>query len=171
MNEIILAIDDNPFDLKLIRSILAKVGYVVRTAAGAEDALETLSSLTPDGVLMDVRMPGIDGLQLTRLLKLSQRTKAIPILAVSAHDTPEKIREAFMAGSSGYVVKPINTETFARTVQQCLSRSRRASRRRAASIGHESRGEAARWDYRGMGRLRGVRGGSERGGGDDSPSL
>jgi two-component system cell cycle response regulator DivK len=151
MNQTILTVDDNPMNLKLIKLLLAKEGFTVRTAEGAQDALEVLQSFTPDAVLMDIAMPGINGLQLIRLLKLNQRTRGIPILAVSAHALRDNIQEAYTAGCDGYITKPIDTRTFGSVIQDCLSaalgRQRKPRREESALF-------PARWDYRGRQRKR-----------------
>jgi len=151
-NQIILAVDDNPASLKLIQWLLVEQGYIVRTAESAQNALELLQSFTPDGVLMDIRMPGINGLQLTRLLRLGQRTRPIPILAVSSYATPKKIREAFLAGCSGYVAKPIDTGTFPGVLQEVLRRASGKQKKRSSLSPEERALPVPRWDYRANGR-------------------
>jgi CheY-like chemotaxis protein len=118
----ILIVDDDSDTLRLLEFLLASEGYAVRTADGAESAMALLYSFTPDAVLMDIRLPGMDGLQLTRLIKLTGKSKRIPILAVSASDTPLTIQEAYDAGCDGYITKPVDTDTFASTVRQYLDR-------------------------------------------------
>ena len=96
-------------------------GFAVRTAGGAEDALAHLYSFTPDAVLMDIRLPGMNGLELTRLIKLARGSKQFPIVAVSATDTAEMIQEAYEAGCAGYITKPVDTRTFASDVRHYLN--------------------------------------------------
>src|SRR5262245_60709752 len=71
----ILIVDDNPVNLKLVRILLAGEGYAVRTAADAEEALQVLKESNPELILMDVQLPGIDGLELTRRLKMDPATR------------------------------------------------------------------------------------------------
>jgi CheY-like chemotaxis protein len=120
--ESILIVDDDSDTLRLLEFLMAREGYAVQTANGAEDAMALLYSFTPDAVLMDIRLPGMDGLQLTRLIKLTGTTKKIPILAVSASDTALTIQEAYDAGCDGYITKPVDANTFASTVRQYLDR-------------------------------------------------
>jgi CheY-like chemotaxis protein len=120
--ESILIVDDDSDTLRLLEFLMAREGYAVQTANGAEDAMTLLYSFTPDAVLMDIRLPGMDGLQLTRLIKLTGTTKKIPILAVSASDTALTIQEAYDAGCDGYITKPVDANTFASTVRQYLDR-------------------------------------------------
>ena len=114
--------DDDSDTLRLLEFLMASEGYVVQTAEGAEAAMALLYSFTPDAVLMDIRLPGMDGLQLTRLLKLTGKAKRVPILAVSASDTAVTIEEAYEAGCDGYITKPVDSHTFASTVRQYLDR-------------------------------------------------
>ena len=93
----ILIVDDNPDTLRLLEFLMSADGYSVRTAVGAEDALTHLYAFTPDAVLMDIRLPGMNGLELTRLIKLARGSKQFPIVAVSATDTAEMIQEAYEA--------------------------------------------------------------------------
>ena len=88
----------------------------------AEQALALLPETTFDAVMTDIRLPGMDGLQLTRLIKLARGAKQVPIIAVSANNTPKSIQEAFESGCDGYITKPVDTRTFATDVHQYLDR-------------------------------------------------
>ena len=118
----LLIVDDNPANLKLLGLLLRADGYSVKTAESATDALKLLSSYTPDLILMDIQMPGVNGLQLTRILKSDPRTMNITVLAVSANAMKMSIEEARAAGCEGYVTKPIDTRTFASTVRAYIDR-------------------------------------------------
>src|SRR3984957_19897411 len=121
-NENILIVDDNQMNVKLIRLLLFTEGYQVRSALSAGEALEALCSFLPDAVLMDIQLPGINGLQLTRLLRQDWRTRAIPIVAVSANAMKHNIQEAYAAGCDGYITKPIDTRTFVASLRGHLTR-------------------------------------------------
>jgi two-component system cell cycle response regulator DivK len=116
----ILIVDDSPDTLRLLEFLMADEGHVVQTADGAESALALLYSFTPDVVLMDIRLPGMDGLELTRLIKLARGAKNVPVVAVSAGDTAVAIEKAYEAGCDGYITKPVDTRTFAENVRQYL---------------------------------------------------
>jgi CheY-like chemotaxis protein len=120
--ESILIVDDDSDTARLLEFLMVREGYAVQTASGAEEAMSLLYSFTPDAVLMDIRLPGMDGLELTRLIKLTGTTKKIPILAVSASETALTIQEAYDAGCDGYITKPVDINTFASTVRQYLDR-------------------------------------------------
>src|ERR1700756_1508675 len=83
--EPILIVDDNPQNLKLARVVLAAEGYEIRTACDAEDALRVLASYTPRLILMDLQLPGMDGLALTRQLKADPVRHGIIIVALTAY--------------------------------------------------------------------------------------
>ncbi|MGH9443492.1 MAG: response regulator [Thermoanaerobaculia bacterium] len=107
--EIILIVDDNPANLKLARVLLSTEGYVVRTAADAEEALEQLRVSHPRLILMDIQLPGMDGLELTRRLKADPSTSGIAILALTSYAMKGDEERALAAGCDGYVAKPIDT--------------------------------------------------------------
>lgn len=118
--ESILIVDDNPVNLKLLRITLAVAGYDVRTAVDAEQAMSILASFRPRLILMDLQLPGMDGLQLTRQLKADPATREAIVLAVTAYAMKGDEQRALAAGCDGYVTKPIDTRTLAGTVARCL---------------------------------------------------
>lgn len=124
--EPILIVDDHPQNLKLARLILAGEGYEVRTAGDAEEALNVLAAFTPRLILMDLQLPGMDGLQLTRQLKSDPATNGIQIVALTAYAMKGDEENAFAAGCDGYITKPIDTESLPRLVAQHLARSSNA---------------------------------------------
>lgn len=105
----ILIVDDNPVNLKLARVTLAIAGYDVRTAADAEEALALLAAFHPRLILMDIQLPGMDGLTLTRRLKADAATRGIVILALTAYAMKGDEQKALDAGCDGYITKPIDT--------------------------------------------------------------
>ena len=116
----ILIVDDNPVNLKLARVLLEGEGYAVQTAVDAESALELVSRNNPRLILMDVQLPGMDGLQLTRLLKDDEATKGIVIIALTAYAMKSDEQRAKLAGCDGYVTKPIDLETLCTLVAHHL---------------------------------------------------
>jgi two-component system cell cycle response regulator DivK len=121
--EPILIVDDNPQNLKLVRVLLAAEGYAVRTAADGEEAVRLLESFTPRLILMDIQLPGIDGLELTRRLKADERRKDIIVVALTAYAMKGDEDKARAAGCDGYIAKPIDTDSLARTVREHLARA------------------------------------------------
>ncbi|HEY7218241.1 MAG TPA: response regulator [Candidatus Binatia bacterium] len=108
----ILVVDDNPLNMKLIRVLLAGEGYRVRTAADAAEALTVLSECHPRLILMDVQLPGIDGLELTRRLKVDPSTRDITIVGLTAYAMKGDEERIRAAGCDGYIPKPIDTRTL-----------------------------------------------------------
>jgi two-component system cell cycle response regulator DivK len=126
--EPILIVDDNPQNLKLARIVLASAGYEVRTAIDAEDALAILAGFRPALILMDLQLPGMDGLELTRQLKADPAYRDVVILALTAYAMKGDREKALAAGCDGYVSKPIDTDGLPRTVADHLARSPGAGR-------------------------------------------
>jgi len=104
----ILIVDDNPENLELALAILSTQGYELYTAADASEALTILGELSPALILLDIQLPTMDGLQLTRQLKADLRTKDIPIVAVTAYAMKGDEQRARAAGCDGYLSKPID---------------------------------------------------------------
>jgi CheY-like chemotaxis protein len=128
----ILVIDDNPTNLKLASDVLASEGYAILQAADAEIALTVIDSHDIDLILMDIALPEMDGLTLTRLLKSRERQKRIKIVALTAFAMMGDDAKARSAGCDGYITKPINTRTFGRQIREILSRADAATEKESA---------------------------------------
>ena len=116
----ILIVDDNPVNLKLAVSVLERAGFAVTCAGSAEEALVVIEARLPQLVLMDIGLPGMDGLTLTRRLKSDSRYAGSRIVALTAFAMKGDDRKALEAGCDGYITKPINTRTFAGQVAAYL---------------------------------------------------
>ena len=121
--EPILIVDDNPTNLKLAQRLLTLEGYEVRTATDAEEALTILERFRPRLILMDLQLPGLDGLALTRRLKADPATRDITIVALTAYAMKGDEEKALVAGCDGYIAKPINTRTLPGVVARYLNRT------------------------------------------------
>ncbi|PJZ75421.1 response regulator [Leptospira neocaledonica] len=108
----VLVVDDNIVNLKLICELLELDEYEVLKAGNAEEALQIIENFPLDLILMDIELPGIDGLTLTRQLKERENTKNIPIIAVTAFAMKGDAQKAYGAGCDGYITKPIDTRKF-----------------------------------------------------------
>jgi len=117
---IVLVVDDNPTNLKLIAYLLQAKGYDVRTAIDAETALEVVEDARPALILMDLQLPGMDGLELTRRLKSSEKTRDIIVIAVTAYAMKGDEERARAAGCDGYIPKPVDTRALPRIVAKYL---------------------------------------------------
>jgi|ERR1700674_2203662 two-component system, cell cycle response regulator DivK len=122
---LILVVDDNDAGLMLVLEVLQLEGFRVASAGSAEEFLEQLSLLTPDLILMDLQLPGRDGISLTRQLKADPATHNIAIVALTAHAMPGDRELALAAGCSGYISKPISTRTFGDQVRAFLPADQR----------------------------------------------
>ena len=121
MSAKILVVDDNPTNLKLVSDVLAFEGYDILKAADAEEAQLVLADTLPDLILMDIALPGMDGLTLTRKLKADERTRYIRIVALTAFAMKGDDQKAFGAGCDGYITKPIDTRKFPAQVASFLN--------------------------------------------------
>ena len=119
--ESILIVDDNPTNLKLVTYLMKAHGYEVRTAVDADTAVASIAESMPRLVLMDVQLPGVDGLELTRRLKSDPKTSAIIILAVTAYAMKGDQEKAIAAGCDGYITKPIDTRKLPDQVAKYLA--------------------------------------------------
>lgn len=125
MGEPILIVDDNATNLKLVRVLLASEGYDVRTALDAEQALQVLATFAPRLILMDIQLPGMDGLELTRRLKADPAHRDAIIVALTAYAMKGDDEKAYAAGCDAYVAKPIDIEALPRQVADLLARKGR----------------------------------------------
>src|ERR1700682_2698536 len=110
--ERILIVDDNEMNLKLLCWLLEKHGYVVQTAGDAKAARASIRAFRPQLVLMDIQLPDIDGLQLTREFKADPEMGKIPIVAVTSYAMKGDRQKSLDAGCDGYITKPIDTNQF-----------------------------------------------------------
>ena len=119
-NETVLVVDDAPMNLKLTGFLLRNEGYQVLTAEDAEEALDLLHRFHPDLILIDIQLPGIDGLELTRRLKRDPLTRDIVVVALTACALQEDELKALAAGCAGFITKPIDTHTLGSHVRHHL---------------------------------------------------
>jgi len=120
--ERILIVDDNATNLKLVAYLMKANGYTVDTALDAESAILAIRNHHPDVILMDIQLPGIDGLELTRRLKADPATRDIVIVAVTAYAMKGDQAKALAAGCDDYITKPIDTRTLPETIARHLAR-------------------------------------------------
>ncbi len=126
----VLIVEDDPLNLKLVRLVLEDEGVEVRCAANAEQTLEALAKLSPRLILMDLQLPGTDGLVLTRLLRAAPGLGGTWIVALSAHSGRSSRAAALAAGCDDYICKPIDTWSLPRVVKGYLDREREPALRR-----------------------------------------
>jgi CheY-like chemotaxis protein len=112
----ILVVEDNPLNLELVTDLLEVGGFVVCHALTGEEGLRVAHELSPDLILMDLSLPGLDGLAATRALRADPATRHLTIIALTAHAMKGDEALALHAGCDGYLAKPIDTRTFAAKV-------------------------------------------------------
>ena len=116
----ILYIEDNRDNRSLVRRVLESEGYSVTEAANAEDALSSLKVGSPDLILMDINMPGIDGYALTAQIKSVPDYTAIPIIAMPANVMRGDRERSLEAGCDGYIQKPIDIDILAEQIERFI---------------------------------------------------
>lgn len=116
----ILIVEDNPLNLELEADLLEANGFDVVKAQSAEAVVDLTRSLKPDLILMDLSLPGMDGLAATQALKAESQTRVIPVIAVTAHAMKGDEEKAMAAGCDGYLTKPIDTRTFSKAIMRFL---------------------------------------------------
>jgi two-component system cell cycle response regulator DivK len=112
----ILLVEDNPVNRRLAQFLLRSQGYEVREATTAQEAFDILKTERPDLIVMDIQLPGMDGLEATRKIKEQPSTADIPVVAVTSYAMKGDREKALAAGCAGYVTKPIDKDTFVREV-------------------------------------------------------
>lgn len=117
----ILVIEDNPLNLELVTDLLEAGGFVVSPARTAEEGLRLARELALDLILMDLSLPGMDGLAATRALKTDPATRRLPVIALTAHAMKGDQQTALEAGCDGYLSKPIDTRTFTQRVAEMIA--------------------------------------------------
>jgi len=120
MQDTLLVVDDNPTNLRLAVYVLMSAGYDIHTATSGEEALALLETLRPRALIVDVQMPGMDGLTLARRLRAEERWRDLVIVAVTAQAMRGDREAALASGCDEYVTKPIDTRGFAKTIATLL---------------------------------------------------
>ena len=114
----VLVIEDNELNLKLIRTLLQIAQYEVHAAENAETGMQLAADKQPDLILMDVQLPGMDGLSAVRTMKENSRTRDIPVVVVTSCAMDGDEERVMAAGCIGYITKPIDTRMFVPTIQE-----------------------------------------------------
>jgi len=118
---LILVVEDNEANQLLASSVLERAGYRIALASTSSEARDAIRRREPDLILMDIQLPGEDGLEFTRELKSDPATAQIPVVALTALAMPGDRERSLAAGCSGYISKPIDTRTFAGEVGKYLA--------------------------------------------------
>jgi CheY-like chemotaxis protein len=124
MKALVLIVDDHLINLKLASEVLLAGGFQVVVATDAEQAQQLLTTLVPDLILMDIALPGMDGLSLTKIIKQDARLRQVPVVALTAYAMRGDKLKAFDAGCDGYITKPIDTRSLAAEVSALIDAAR-----------------------------------------------
>lgn len=119
----ILIIEDNPANMRLAELLLTSAGHGVTAAADAETGLRLAQECQPQLILMDIQLPGMDGLQATSLLKSDARTATIPVLALTAMAMKEDEEKIRLAGCDAYITKPLRYKELYRVIETLLEKN------------------------------------------------
>ena len=126
-NELILIIEDNEKNRKLVRKVLEKTGYRTQEVQTGEEAIEAVRRETPDLILMDYQLPGIDGIETFKRIRAEPSIRRMPIVAVTASAMPEDMARMKEAGFDGFETKPINVKNLMATIEALLARGAKAA--------------------------------------------
>ncbi|GAB4352320.1 MAG: response regulator [Candidatus Abyssubacteria bacterium] len=121
----ILVVEDNAMNMELAVDLLKLQGYEVLSASTGQEALDISEREHPDLILMDVQLPGMDGLTVTKKLKENPETMDIPVVALTAHAMKGDEERILDHGCTGYISKPIDTREFSRTVEKFIARTKK----------------------------------------------
>jgi two-component system cell cycle response regulator DivK len=116
----ILIVEDNEKNLKLVRDVLQVKGYQTLEAGTGEDGVRLAAERRPDLVLMDIQLPGMNGIDALKALRAAPATAAIPVIALTASVMQQDRQEIMRAGFDAFIEKPINLREFLATVQKTL---------------------------------------------------
>ena len=121
---LILIVEDNEKNLKLVRDVLQVKGYETLEAGTAEDGLKIARERMPDLILMDIQLPGMSGIEALKALRAEPATAAIPVVAITASVMQQDRQEIMKAGFDGFIEKPINLRNLLDTVQQAVAKGK-----------------------------------------------
>ncbi len=121
MKHRIMVVDDEVGALTLIAIMLERGGFEVIKASNAYDALNQLQDITPHMFILDVMMPGMDGIELCRRIRADSKTRELPILILSARGDPESVEQGMNAGADDYLQKPILHHDLITKVREMLN--------------------------------------------------
>ena len=120
--ELVLVVEDNDKNRKLVRDVLTHKGYEVLEAENGEDGVRLAKERRPRLILMDIQLPGIDGIEALRQLRADETTRAIPVIAVTASALDRDRKKIMAAGFDGYQAKPLNVKAFMAAVEAVFGR-------------------------------------------------
>jgi two-component system cell cycle response regulator DivK len=127
MGKTILIVEDEPKNLKLLRDLLQRFGYEILEAPDGEQGVKITMEKIPDLILMDIMMPKMDGLEATRIIKADNKTKHIPVIALTSYAMKGDREKTLEAGCDGYIAKPIDIQEVLKTIEHFLTAQEKSS--------------------------------------------
>jgi two-component system cell cycle response regulator DivK len=121
MTKTILIVEDEPRNLKLLRDLLQRFGYEILEAPDGEVGVKLAGEKMPGLILMDIMMPKMDGLEATRIIKADEKTKHIPIIALTSYAMKGDREKTIEAGCDGYIAKPIDIKEVLKAIEHFLT--------------------------------------------------
>jgi len=117
---LVLIVEDNEKNMKLVRDILQAKGYETAEAVNAEDGIKLALERVPDLVLMDIQLPGMNGMEALKVLRSEPKTAKVPVVAITASVMTQDRKQIMDTGFDGFIEKPINLKEFLATVQAAI---------------------------------------------------
>ena len=121
MPKTILIVEDEPRNMKLLHDLLQRFGYEIIEASDGEQGVKIAGEKIPDLILMDIMMPKMDGLEATRIIKADEKTKHIPIIALTSYAMKGDKEKTIEAGCDGYIAKPIDIKEVLKAIEHFLT--------------------------------------------------
>ena len=121
MAKTILIVEDEPRNLKLLHDLLQRFGYEILESPDGEQGVKLAGEKIPDLILMDIMMPKMDGLEATRIIKANEKTKHIPIIALTSYAMKGDREKTIEAGCDGYIAKPIDIKEVLKAIEHFLT--------------------------------------------------
>jgi two-component system cell cycle response regulator DivK len=118
--KLVLIVEDNEKNMKLVRDILQAKGYETMEAVNAEDGIKLALERVPDLVLMDIQLPGMNGMEALKVLRSKEATAKVPVVAITASVMTQDRQQIMDTGFDGFIEKPINLREFLATVQAAI---------------------------------------------------
>jgi len=127
MGKTILIVEDEPKNMKLLRDLLQRFGYEILEAPDGEQGVKITGEKIPDLILMDIMMPKMDGLEATRIIKADNKTKHIPVIALTSYAMKGDREKTIEAGCDGYIAKPLDIQEVLKTIEHFLTAQEKVS--------------------------------------------
>lgn len=116
----ILAVDDDPTILEMLKTGLTNAGYVVETAESEADVKIAINKFKPDAILMDINIPGVDGISMCRTIRFTENMSKVPIIMITAYTDEKTFHDAMLFGATDYIVKPFDFVDVQKKIEDAI---------------------------------------------------